>query len=243
MKTLFSPRRAAGAVLLAASAALVGCSRAGAAAGGDFERAIPDPIVDQSLANAAGGKASAVFAGGCFWGVQAVFQHVKGVRTAVSGYAGGAASTAHYEIVGSGATGHAESVRVVYDPSTITYGQLLKVYFAVAHNPTELNRQGPDSGTQYRSAIFYSDADQKRIAEAYIAQLQAAKVFRQPIVTQLASLSGFYPAEGYHQDYATLHPDSFYIAINDLPKVARLQQRFPALYVDHPVLTRVAGLN
>jgi len=246
MKLSMTFRAALGVALAAGIAALLGCHQAGAAGtagAADVAAAVPDPAVDEPLASTPDGKASAVFAGGCFWGVQAVFQHVKGVRTAVSGYAGGAAATAHYEMVGSGATGHAESVRVVYDPSKVTYGQLLKVFFTVAHDPTELNRQGPDSGTQYRSAIFYADADQKRVAEAYIAQLQAARSFRQAIATQVAPLAGFYPAEGYHQDYATLHPDSFYIAINDLPKVAALKQRYPALYLEQPVLTSVAGMN
>jgi len=192
---------------------------------------LPDPAEDVALA-AQPGSQSIVLAGGCFWGVQAVFQHVKGVKSAVSGYAGGAANTADYETVSSGATGHAESVQVTYDPSQITLGQLLKVYFSVAHDPTQLNRQGPDSGTQYRSAIFYSNPEQKRIAMAYIAQLQKAKVFSQPVVTQVAPLEKFYPAEAYHQDYARLHPTNPYIAINDLPKVVNLKKRFPALYVE-----------
>jgi len=233
-------RAVLGVALALPLAALLACRQAGAA---DAAVALPDPAVDTPLAGTADGKATAVFAGGCFWGVQAVFQHVKGVRTAVSGYAGGAADKAHYEIVSTGSTGHAESVEVVYDPATISYGQLLKVFFSVAHDPTELNRQGPDSGTQYRSAIFYTSPDQKRVAQAYIAQLQAAKVYPQPIVTEVTALPAFYAAEGHHQDYATLHPDSFYIAINDLPKVANLHQRFPSLYRDKPVLTSVAGLN
>ncbi len=162
--------------------------------------------------------------------MQAVFQHVKGVISATSGYSGGPSIAAEYEVVSTGTTGHAESVKVVYDPAKITYGQLLKVFFSVAHNPTELNRQGPDSGTQYRSVIFYSSDQQKRIAQAYIAQLDQAKVFPHKIVTQVVPLKAFYPAEAYHQNYATLHPDNPYIKYNDLPKVANLQQQFPNLY-------------
>jgi peptide-methionine (S)-S-oxide reductase len=191
---------------------------------------IPDPALDVPLA-ATKGKQTAVLAGGCFWGIEAVFEHVNGVTDVTSGYSGGAAETAHYEMVGSGETGHAESVRITYDPSRISYGQLLKVFFAVAHDPTQLNRQGPDTGTQYRSAIFYSDDEQKRIAEAYIKQLNEAKVFERPIVTQVSRLNSYYPAENYHQDYAAHHPDDSYIVINDLPKVASLRQQFPKLYV------------
>jgi peptide-methionine (S)-S-oxide reductase len=176
------------------------------------------------------GKETAVFAGGCFWGVQAVFQHVHGVTSATSGYSGGASSTAEYEVVSTGQTGHAESVQVVFDPSQVTYGQLLKVFFSVAHDPTELNRQGPDSGTQYRSAIFYSNDEQKRVASAYIAQLDQAKAFPSAIVTQVVPLKAFYPAEAYHQNYATLHPDNPYIAINDAPKVDHLREQLPELY-------------
>src|SRR5208283_961758 len=160
----------------------------------------------------------------------AVFQHVQGVISATSGYAGGSAKTAEYELVSTGETGHAESVKVTYDPSKITYGQLLRVFFSVAHDPTQLNRQGPDEGTQYRSSIFYGSEEQKRIAQAYIAQLDQAKVFRGPIVTQVVAFKAFYPAEKYHQDYATLHPDNPYIRFNDLPKVANLQSQFPNLY-------------
>jgi peptide-methionine (S)-S-oxide reductase len=191
--------------------------------------ALPNPTVDEPLA-AKSSQETLVLAGGCFWGVQAVFQHVKGVVSATSGYSGGAAATAEYEIVSTGSTGHAESVKIVYDPSKITYGQLLHVFFSVALDPTELNRQGPDSGTQYRSAIFYGNDQQQRIAKAYIAQLDQAKVFPRPIVTQVVALKAFYPAEGYHQDYATLHPDNPYIRYNDLPKVANLQGQFPNLY-------------
>jgi len=191
--------------------------------------ALPKPAVDEPLASAPG-QQSAVVAGGCFWGIQAVFQHVKGVASATSGYSGGSAKTAEYEIVSTGTTNHAESVKVVYDPSKITYGQLLQVFLSVAHDPTQLNRQDPDQGTQYRSVIFYGNDEQKRIAEAYIAQLQQAKVFPHKIVTQVVPLKGFYPAEGYHQNYAALHPDNPYIARFDLPKVANLQQMYPQLY-------------
>jgi len=192
--------------------------------------ALPDPQVDAPLAKAPG-EATAVIAGGCFWGIQAVFQHVKGVSGAVSGYAGGESSTAHYEVVGTGMTGHAESVKITYDPSQISYGQLLKVFFSVAHDPTQLNRQGPDQGTQYRSAIFYGGEEQKRIADAYVSQLQQGKAFPRSIVTQIVPLKGFYQAEGYHQNYATLHPNDPYIMINDAPKVAHLKQQFPQIYV------------
>jgi peptide-methionine (S)-S-oxide reductase len=190
---------------------------------------IPSPAADSSM-TAKPGKETAVFAGGCFWGVQAVFQHVHGVTSATSGYSGGASSTAEYEVVSTGQTGHAESVQVVFDPSQVTYGQLLKVFFSVAHDPTELNRQGPDSGTQYRSAIFYSNDEQKRVASAYIAQLDQAKAFPSAIVTQVVPLKAFYPAEAYHQNYATLHPDNPYIAINDAPKVDHLREQLPELY-------------
>ena len=191
---------------------------------------IPDPAVDAPLASAKG-QQRMVVAGGCFWGIQAVFQHVKGVKRATSGYSGGMANTAHYEMVSSGKTGHAESVEVVFDPSRITYGQLLKVFFSVAHDPTQLNRQGPDTGTQYRSVIFYSDSDQQRIAQAYIDQLNQARAFPVPIVTQVVPLTAFYAAEDYHQDYVTQHPDQPYIVVNDLPKVANLRKEFPNLYV------------
>jgi peptide-methionine (S)-S-oxide reductase len=190
---------------------------------------LPNPTVDEPL-SAKSGQETAVFAGGCFWGVQAVFQHVKGVISATSGYSGGPSGAAEYEVVSTGTTGHAESVKVLFDPAKLTYGQLLKVFFSVAHDPTELNRQGPDTGTQYRSVIFYGGDQQKHVAQAYIAQLDQAKVFPHAIVTQVVPLKGFYPAEAYHQDYATLHPDNPYIKYNDLPKVANLQQQFPDLY-------------
>lgn len=191
---------------------------------------LPDPKVDAPLA-AAGGSETAVFAGGCFWGVEAVFEHVKGVNKVVSGYSGGSLMTANYEQVSSGNTSHAESVRISYDPSRISYGQLLKVFFSVAHDPTELDRQGPDTGTQYRSAVFYANDAQKRVAEAYVAQLRAARIFSRPIVTQVTQLKAFYEAEAYHQDYLARHPDEPYIVVNDLPKIADLQRHFPKLYV------------
>jgi peptide-methionine (S)-S-oxide reductase len=190
---------------------------------------IPDPDLDAPLASAKG-EQIAVLAGGCFWGVEAVFEHVKGVKDVKSGYAGGSAAAAQYEKVSTGTTGHAESVRIAYDPSQISYGQLLKVFFSVAHNPTELNRQGPDTGTQYRSAIFYSNEEQKRIAQAYIEQLNKAKVFPRPIVTQVGSLESFHDAEAYHQDYLAHHPDEPYIVINDIPKVENLRKQLPGLY-------------
>lgn len=190
---------------------------------------IPDPALDAPLATTKG-EQTVVIAGGCFWGIQAVFEHVKGVKRVTAGYSGGAAGTAHYEMVSEGDTGHAESVQIIYDPSQVTFGQLLKVFFSVAHDPTELNRQGPDTGTQYRSAIFYLNEEQKRIAEAYINQLNQARVFKQTIVTQVAAFKAFYQAEDYHQDYATKHPNDPYISINDLPKVANLRRQLPDLY-------------
>jgi peptide-methionine (S)-S-oxide reductase len=191
---------------------------------------IPDPAVDETLAPQKG-QETIVVAGGCFWGIQAVFQHVKGVSSATSGYAGGTVKNPDYEQVSTGETGHAESVEIVYDRSKITLGQLLKVFFSVAHDPTELNRQGPDSGTQYRSIIFFASQDQQRIAQAYVQQLDQAKVFSQPIVTQIVPFKAFYRAEDYHQNYAAEHPNNPYIATFDLPKVKNLQQQFPGLYV------------
>lgn len=193
--------------------------------------AIPAPEYDAPRASASG-QQIAVLSGGCFWGIQAVFQHVKGVISATSGYSGGSAKTAEYETVSTGETGHAESVQIVYDPSQITYGELLHVFFSVAHDPTQLNRQGPDDGTQYRSSIFYNSDEQKRIAESYIAQLDKAKVFRHPIVTKVVPLEAFYPAEAYHQNYAALHPNQPYIVFNDAPKVEHLKQQFPDLYTN-----------
>jgi len=195
---------------------------------------IPPPALD-AAAPAAPGLQTVVLAGGCFWGVQAVYQHAKGVTAAISGYAGGDKQNAHYEMVGTGRTGHAEAVAVTFDPRQISYGKVLQIYFSVAHNPTQLNRQGPDTGTQYRSAIFYADDEQKRIAVAYIAELEKAHAFRRPIVTQLEPLHGFYPAEDYHQDFAVLHPSYPYIVFNDLPKVENFKELFADVYRDMPV--------
>jgi peptide-methionine (S)-S-oxide reductase len=197
--------------------------------GGESSIALPNPTLDAPLASVRG-KQTAVLAGGCFWGIQAVFQHVKGVKEATSGYSGGSLASPDYEEVSSGNTGHAESVKITFDPSQVSYGQLLKVFFSVAHDPTELNRQGPDTGTQYRSVIFYGDEEQQRIAQAYVAQLEQAKLFAAPIVTQVVPLKAFYVAESYHQNYARLHPDNPYIAINDAPKVEHLRLEFPDLY-------------
>jgi peptide-methionine (S)-S-oxide reductase len=217
------------AVVLAIGGLLWNHARAGDAV------ALPSPAVDSPAPAGKDGKAgtkTVVFSGGCFWGVQAVFQHVKGVADATSGYSGGSASTATYDQVSTGDTGHAESVKVTFDPAQVSFGQLLKVFFSVAHDPTELNRQGPDEGTQYRSVVFFTDADQKRVTESYVHQLDRAKVFRHRIVTQIVPLQAFYPAEGYHQNYARLHPDNPYIALNDAPKVAHLKKLFPQLYKD-----------
>jgi peptide-methionine (S)-S-oxide reductase len=199
---------------------------------------IPAPAADAALA-AKSGEESVVFSGGCFWGVQAVFQHVKGVIGATSGYSGGEAKTAQYELVSTGETGHAESVNVVYDPSQVTFGQLLQIFFSVAHDPTELNRQGPDDGTQYRSVLFYTTPEQLRLTKAYIAQLEGAHAFKHAIVTQVVPLKAFYPAEAYHQNYATIHPDSMYIRFNDAPKVENLKKEFPQLYRGSPQLVAV----
>ncbi len=212
------------AVIFIIIATIVACSSVTASA-----TAIPDPSLDAPLATAKGER-TAVLAGGCFWGVEAVFEHVKGVTDVTSGYSGGSPVMAEYQKVETGETGHAESVRITYDPSQISYGQLLKVFFSVAHDPTQLNRQGPDTGTQYRSAIFYSNDEQKRIAQAYIAQLNGAKVFARPIVTQVAALQSFNDAEGYHQDYLVHHLDQPYIVINDLPKLENLRKQLPGLY-------------
>jgi peptide-methionine (S)-S-oxide reductase len=211
---------------LAISFELIPANTASAAA------AIPDPVVDEHLA-AQSGQEKVVLSGGCFWGIQLVYEHVKGVIHATSGYAGGTVQNPGYEEVSTGRTGHAESVEVVYDPSKITLGQLLKVFFSVAHDPTELNYQGPDHGTQYRSAIFFTTPDQQRIAQAYVNQLDQTKLFSAKIVTQIAPLKAFYKAEDYHQDYAVRNPDNPYIAAYDLPKVDHLQKEFPGLYVPY----------
>jgi len=194
---------------------------------------IPPPAMDAPPSD---GVQTVVLSGGCFWGVQGVFEHTAGVVSAVSGYAGGSKATANYETVSTGTTGHAESVQVKYDPKKISYGKLLQIFFSVVHNPTELNRQGPDTGTQYRSAIFTTSNEQKKVADAYIAQLDAAKVYKRPIVTKVGPLEGFYPAEAYHQDYLTLHPYQPYIAYNDIPKVENLKKLFAANYIEKPTL-------
>jgi peptide-methionine (S)-S-oxide reductase len=227
---IFSARSIMPALLLVA---LVGLATGGARAA-EPAFVIPPPALD-AAAPASPGSQTVVLAGGCFWGVQAVFQHTKGVSAAVSGYAGGDKQTAHYEAVGSGRTGHAEAVAVTFDPRQISYGKILQIYFSVAHNPTELNWQGPDVGTQYRSAIFYASDEQKQIANAYIAQLDKAHAYKAPIVTQLEALHGFYPAEDYHQDFAVLHPSYPYIVFNDAPKVENLKRLFADTYRDMPV--------
>jgi len=225
-------RRPALLPLLAATAAL---TLAFAAPSRAAEEAvtIPAPAVDAAPAS---GIQTAVIAGGCFWGVQGVFQHTAGVVNAVSGYAGGSKATADYRTVSSGTTGHAESVEIKYDPAKISYGKILQIFFSVVHDPTQLDRQGPDTGTQYRSAIFTTSDEQKTVADAYIAQLNAAKVFRKPIVTKVGPLQAFYAAEGYHQDYLTLHPTQPYIAYNDIPKVENLKKLFAANYIEKPTL-------
>jgi peptide-methionine (S)-S-oxide reductase len=201
---------------------------------------IPAPTAD---AQAAGAIQTAVIAGGCFWGVQGVFQHTAGVVNAVSGYAGGTKATADYSTVSTGSTGHAESVEIKFDPKKISYGKILQIFFSVAHDPTQLNRQGPDSGTQYRSAIFTTNDEQKKVAEAYIAQLNAAKVYKKPIVTKIGPLEAFYPAEAYHQDYLTLHPNQPYIAYNDIPKVENLKKIFADNYIEKPTLVSNAKVT
>lgn len=198
---------------------------------------IPPPAADAAPSE---GLRTFVLAGGCFWGVQGVYQHTKGVTNAVSGYAGGTADMARYQLVGTGTTGHAEAVQITYDPKQVSLGKLLQIYFSVAHDPTQLNRQGPDSGTQYRSTVFTSEPAERRIVEAYIAQLNAAKVYPKKIATTIEPLKGFYPAEDYHQDYLTLHPNQPYIAINDLPKIENLKKIFADNYRDKPALVRDA---
>lgn len=224
----------AGALSLLAVAAGLAVTQSSA----EEARLVPPPAADERAAPGAATE-TAVLAGGCFWGVQGVFQHVKGVTSAVSGYAGGDARTAQYETVSGGGTGHAESVKITYDPRQISYGRILQIYFSVAHDPTQLNRQGPDSGTQYRSAIFPADAEQAKVAKAYVDQLNQTGVFDAAIVTKIEPDRAFYPAEDYHQDYLTLHPTSPYIAINDLPKVEALERLFPDAWRADPVL--VAG--
>ncbi|MDR3466788.1 MAG: peptide-methionine (S)-S-oxide reductase MsrA [Xanthobacteraceae bacterium] len=223
--------------ILAAGFSLLSVVASGPSQAAEDAVVIPAPAVDLPAADA---PQTAVFAGGCFWGVQGVFQHAKGVLNAVSGYAGGARETANYSASGTGTTGHAESVQVSYDPRVVSYGKLLQIYFSVAHDPTQLNRQGPDSGTQYRSTIFAQTAAQKEVAERYIAQLNAAKVYKRPIVTTIETGKPFYAAEDYHQDYLTLHPSQPYIVYNDLPKIEALKKLFPDTYRDKPALVRDA---
>lgn len=227
----FTPRLGLSALALAGLAALAGVSISASTA--EEARKVPAPAMDEP---ARADTAVAVVAGGCFWGVQGVFQHVDGVKSAVSGYDGGAAATAHYEMTSEGDTGHAESVRITYDPHKITYGKILQIFFSVAHDPTELNRQGPDEGTQYRSAIFPSDAEQAGVAKAYIAELDSAHVFPKPVVTSVETGKTFYPAEAYHQDFLAKNPGYPYIVINDMPKIHALKRLFPELYRDDPVL-------
>ncbi len=219
-------------------AGLVALALAGAqiypSSAGEEARVIPAPASDEAAGSAS--TEVAVIAGGCFWGVQGVYQHVEGVSSAVSGYAGGEEKSAHYNIVGMGSTGHAEAVQVTFDPKKITYGQILQIYFSVAHDPTQLNRQGPDTGTQYRSTIFPRSAEQAKVAKAYIAQLDAAKAFPKAIATTIEPDKAFYPAEDYHQDYLTLHPNQPYIVINDLPKVENLKRIFPDRFRSKPAL-------
>ena len=220
---------------LALTALLAGPSRAA-----EDAVIIPAPTADVQAAN---GIQTAVIAGGCFWGVQGVFQHTAGVLNAVSGYAGGSKSTADYTMVSAGTTGHAESVEIKYDPKKISYGKILQIFFSVVHDPTQLNRQGPDSGPQYRSAIFTASDEQKKVAEAYIAQLNAAKVYKKPIVTKVGPLEAFYPAEAYHQDYLTLHPNQPYIVYNDIPKVENLKKIFAENYIEKPTLVSSAKVT
>jgi peptide-methionine (S)-S-oxide reductase len=228
------------ALAVLAVVALVPLSGIFPTASAEEAKVVPPAAHDEPLASAPGME-TAVVAGGCFWGIQGVFQHVKGVTMAVSGYSGGDADTAHYQVVGTGMTGHAESVQITYDPSQISYGKLLQVFFSVALDPTQKDRQGPDVGTQYRSALFTANDTQAEIARDYIAQLDKAGVFDKPIATEVTPFKAFYAAEDYHQDYATLHPESGYIAYNDLPKIAALQALFPDLWREKPVLVNVAA--
>ncbi|MGQ2978626.1 MAG: peptide-methionine (S)-S-oxide reductase MsrA [Polaromonas sp.] len=231
-------RSAFNLLALVAAAGLLGWGLLGPGAATEKAVLIPPPAWAPTVST--GALETAVFAGGCFWGVQAVFQHTRGVLNAVSGYAGGARETANYSSIGTGRTGHAEVVAVSYDPKQVSYAQLLQIHFSVAHDPTQLNRQGPDTGTQYRSAVFYGNDSQKQVAERYIAQLDAAQVYPRKIVTQLTPLAAFYPAEAYHQDYATRNPNSAYIRRFDQPKIANLKTVLPALYRDTPVLVASA---
>jgi peptide-methionine (S)-S-oxide reductase len=231
MSPTLLPRRLC--AMLAAACSLLGAAAASAA---ESAFIIPPPAQDQPAGGAAPQKA--VLAGGCFWGVQAVFQHVKGVAGAVSGYAGGQAGTANYDAVSSGRSGHAEAVEITYDPSQVSYGQLLQIYFSVAHDPTQLDRQGPDTGPQYRSAVFPADDGQRKVAEAYIAQLNKSGAYPKALATTVEPLRAFYPAEDYHQDYLVRHPYSMYIMVNDVPKVENLAKTFPGRYRDKPALVK-----
>jgi peptide-methionine (S)-S-oxide reductase len=237
-EVMWNPRKLLRASAVSAVALLgiylAGTFRGTAVKGADTDQRLPAPVVDETPKDS--GTETLILAGGCFWGVQGVFQHVRGVVDAVSRYDGGAASAAHYEIVNTGITGHAESVRVTYDPRIVSYGHLLQIFFSVATDPTQLNQQYPDEGTQYRSEIFAATAEQVRIAQAYIAQLDQAKAFPKTIVTKVARDTGFYPAEAYHQNFLTVHPDSPYIATFDLPKIAALQKVFPSTFRSEPVL-------
>lgn len=232
------PRKFTHAALVAGAALLAGWAWLGTSAAAESAVSLPPPAIDVPAQAA---QETAVFAGGCFWGVQAVFQHTQGVLNAVSGYAGGDQASANYDRVSSGRTSHAEAVQVSFDPRQISYGKLLQIYFSVAHDPTEVNRQGPDSGPQYRSAVFYQNAQQQRVTQQYIAQLNATHVFGKNIATQVAPLAAFYPAEAHHQDYATRNPDSPYIATFDRPKIANLKRLFSPVYREKPVLVGAAG--
>lgn len=229
MLNYIRPRARSAAFALCASVFAFACARAD-----ETPRVLPAPAVDAAKP-ASGGLQTAVLSGGCFWGMQGVFEHVKGVRQVLAGYSGGAENSAHYEDVSGGATGHAESVKITFNPSEITYGQLLRVFFSVAHDPTQLNRQGPDSGTNYRSDIFFADGMQQKIAQAYIAQIDKAHILGAPIATRVDPLVAFYPAEAYHQDYLIHNPDSAYIVVNDLPKIDALKRVYPELYRAAPV--------
>jgi peptide-methionine (S)-S-oxide reductase len=236
-----SPFRSVKRSILPALLAVVGVAWQLASCAAEAPVNVPAPAMDNP--KQPGALQTAVLSGGCFWGVQGVYEHVKGVQKVVSGYAGGDRSTAQYETVGTGTTGHAESVQITFDPAKVSYGELLRIFFSVAHDPTQLNRQGPDTGTQYRSAIVYSDDTQKNIANAYIAQLSQAGTFHRPIVTKVDRLKGFYRAEGYHQDYLALNPSNPYIAYNDLPKIENLKRLFPDYYSERPVLLAQSDLH
>jgi peptide-methionine (S)-S-oxide reductase len=236
-----SPFRSAKRSILPALLAVVGVAWQLASCAAEAPVNVPPPATDNP--KQPGALQTAVLSGGCFWGVQGVYEHVKGVQKVVSGYAGGDRSTAQYETVGTGTTGHAESVQITFDPAKVSYGELLRIFFSVAHDPTQLNRQGPDTGAQYRSAIVYNDDTQKNIANAYIAQLSQAGTFHRPIVTKVDRLKGFYPAEGYHQDYLALNPSNPYIAYNDLPKIENLKRLFPDYYSERPVLLAQSDLH